>query len=336
MMPDNETTPSLPSPAPAPRKSGRRWPALVLALLALAASGWQWYDNRQHWNDFQQNEARLLEAQRQTGEAQIKAVQDRLATLETRQEEFRSDADAVHDLRQDIARGREEATLLEVEQAVTLAVQQLQIAGNVQVARLALQSADARLARLDRPAYLPLRKALAKDIERLSALPFVDIPGIGVRLEQVVAAADKLPLAAWSRPTPKTSKPLAEATPTAWERVLGNVWQEIKGLVRIQRFEQESVVLLAPGQEFFLRENLKLRLLNARLALQARDQATFRADLRQAQDWLDKYFVADDKAVQTAKLTLSQAAPVNLVFEMPTLNDSQAALRSLQGSKEKP
>jgi uroporphyrin-3 C-methyltransferase len=81
--------------------------------------------------------------------------------------EFQGQSATLQTLYQDIARGREEATLLEVEQAITLAGQQLQLAGNVPIAILALQTADARLARLDRPQYLPLRKALAKDLERL-------------------------------------------------------------------------------------------------------------------------------------------------------------------------
>jgi len=109
----------------------------------------------------------------------------------------------------------------------------------------------------------------------------------------------------------------------------------MKGLVRIQRFDRDDAVLLAPGQGYFLRENLKLRLLNARLALFSRDQSTFRNEVKVAQDLLIRYFEANDKSVQAALATLRQMTATEINVELPTLSDSQAALRSLRQGKEK-
>src|SRR5574343_1312342 len=192
MTTENTTPPQNPAPQAAPRVR-RQGPWLAVALVALALAGWQWLDTRQKLNDLQQEVSRkLIEfdtgnteergVQKQTRE-QIEALQAKLGAVEGRFAEFQAQTEALKALNQDIARGREEATLLEVEQAITLAGQQLQLAGNVPVAVLALQTVDSRLARLDRPAYLPLRKALAKDLERLNALPFVDMPGVSLRLE---------------------------------------------------------------------------------------------------------------------------------------------------------
>ncbi len=337
MMPDNEKTTSLPTPTPSSRRPISPLPALLLACAALGFAGWQAYDNHRQFAELRQDQANAVAEAAESAAASTQRLLARLEAAETKLAAFSSDAQALQDFRQEISQGREAATLLDVEQAVTLAVQQLQIAGNVQVARLALQAADARLARLERPQLLPLRKALAKDIERLNALPFVDVPGISLRLEQVVVAVDKLPLAAYGRPARTQEKKAAPAASTGLQGRIDKLWAELSGLIRIQRFDEEDAALLAPGQDFFLRENLKLRLLNARLALLARDQSVYRAEMRQAQDWLAKYFVDDDKAVQNALATLSQAAPANLNVELPTLNDSQAALRSLRsGGKEKP
>ena len=311
----------------------------------MVLAGWQWLETRQKLADTQQEVTRRLAeteagnqeergAQKQLRE-QIEDLQSRLGAFEGKLNEFQGQSVALQSLYQDIARSREEALLLEVEQAITLAGQQLQLAGNVPVALLALQTADARLARLDRPAYLPLRKALAKDIERLNALPFVDQAGISLRLEQVVLAADQLPLASYGRPSEKGENVPLPAAEAWWQRGARQVWQEIKGLVRIQRFDGEDPALLAPGQAFFLRENLKLRLLNARLALFSRDQATFRNELKQAQGWLGRHFVADDKAVQAAQATLGQMAGVALNSDLPNLSETQGALRGLRGGKEK-
>ena len=347
MMPDKDNPP--PDTVPPMPTTGRRasrfspWPLVAVAALALA--GWQWYDSRQKLTDLQQEVSRKLAdfdtgnkeergAQKQVRE-QLDALQAKLGSVEGRFSEFQAQTEALKALNQDIARGREETTLLEVEQAITLAGQQLQLAGNVPIAVLALQTADARLARLERPAHLALRKAIAKDLERLNALPFVDTPGVSLRLEQIVLGIDKLPLAADGRPE-KTAK--IEKTDPAlpwWQAAGSQVWQELKSLVRIQRMDRDEPALLAPGQGFFLRENLKLRLLNARLALFSRDQWTFRNELKAAQDMLGRHFEASDKGLQTTLATLRQMTATEINVELPTLNDTQAALRALRTSKEK-
>jgi len=137
-------------------------------------------------------------------------------------------------------------------------------------------------------------------------------------------------------------RPGAEAENTAnaaessrWQRLIDGIWHELKGLVRIQRFDRTDVALLAPGQDFFLRENAKLRLLNARLALLSHDQSTLRSELKATQVWVSKYFDGDDKAVQVALASLRQMSAADLNVKLPNLNDSQSALRSLHGAKEK-
>src|SRR5574343_181228 len=345
MTTEKDTPPPMNAAPASARRHGRQGPWLAVALVALALAGWQWFETRQKLNDLQQEVSRKLTefdtgnkeergAQKQTRE-QLEALQAKLGAVEGRFSEFQAQTEALKALNQDIARGREEATLLEVEQSITLAGQQLQLAGNVPVAILALQTADSRLARLDRPAYLPLRKALAKDLERLNALPFVDMPGLSLRLEQLILSVDKLPLTAYGRPVEKAEvEKTADASPW-WRRTGDEIWQELKGLVRIQRFDRDDSALLAPGQGYFLHENLKLRLLNARLALFSRDQWTYRNELKVSQEWLGKHFDANDKAVVAAQATLRQMTVTEINVELPNLNDTQAALRNLRQGKEK-
>ena len=347
MMPDNDNSPvPYVTPTNPPARSVRQNAWLFIALAALALAGWQWLETRYQLSNMQQELARRLAdadagnteergAQKQLL-AQVAALQAKLGAVEGKQAEFEGQSKTLQSFYQEMTRIREEATLLEVEQAITLAGQQLQLAGNVPVAVLALQTADVLLARLDRPQYLPLRKALAKDLAHLTALPIVDVAGISLRLEQVIAGVDKLPLAAYGRPIDQPEKLDAGAALPWWQRSGNEIWRELKGLVRIQRFDREEPVLLAPGQEFFLRENLKLRLLNARLALLSRDQWTFRNELKVAQEWLARHFLVDDKAVQAALTTLRQMPAAEINAEMPRLTDSLAALRKVRTGKEKP
>jgi uroporphyrin-3 C-methyltransferase len=321
---------------------------VIVAVLALGLSAWQWVETRLRLGDTQQEVARRLAdaasagkenqlAQRQTQD-QLMALQSRFGALESRLQESQSQQAALENLYQDLARNRDEWALAEIEQSVTLASQQLQMAGNVQGAVLALQAADARLAGSSRPQFIGVRKALARDLDRLRALPQTDLPGMSARLESVVVAIDTLPLAVDARPRAESEAPPETATvaDSAWRQLAADVWREIRSLVRIQRFDRDEPVLLAPGQAFFLRENLKLRLLNARLALLAREQWTFRNELKHAQAWLDRYFDSREPSLHTVQGALKQLASTDISIEVPTLNESLAAIKTFKLGKEQP
>src|SRR6266581_4753406 len=212
--------------------------ATAFGLVALLFA-WQWYD----------------------GHNRIGALRDELAQ---RVRESESDSrDARLSARQAQETTREVQAKL--AQILTIASQQLQLTGNVQVALSALQTADARLARSGRPQFLPLRRVFSRDIERLKTAPTLDVPGFAAKLDQLIASVDSLPLVQEARPR-ATSAPRREAD-GLWERLAAEVLGELKQLVRIENMEGSDPALLSPPQAFFLRENLKLRLLNARLAL---------------------------------------------------------------------
>ena len=355
-IPSPDAAPASPPPEPpeppvaaAQRVGSWRFVAIVMVIALLALAGWQWLETRRQlyeMRDAMRGEvtSRLAEVDaaskeergaRQQLQEQIESLQAKLGAAESRLAEMENQGAALRGMYEDLTRGREESILLEVEQALTLAGQQLQLAGNVVAATLALQTADARLAHLDKPRYLPLRNALAKDLGRLKALPQVDVAGISLRLEDIIGRVDKLPLRALDRPA-ADAKPAADAEANVawWRLAMADAWRQVRGLIRIQRFDREEPPLLAPEQSFFLRENLKLRLLNARLALLARDHDTYRGELNVAQDWLQRYFAADDAVVKSAGEALRQLLAAAPGGNLPGLDASLAALAKLRGGKD--
>ena len=106
------------------------------------------------------------------------------------------------------------------------------------------------------------------------------------------------------------------------------MWNDVRQLIRVRSVDTPQALLLSPGQSYFLRENLKLRLLNARLALLSRNEAAFRSDLIAAQDALQKYFDTRARATQGLQALLRQVQGSNLAVEMPTLSDSLNAVRN--------
>jgi uroporphyrin-3 C-methyltransferase len=345
MTPDNTPSPLPPVPHKPPPPASRFGPWFFVALAAFALAGWQWFETRQRLAEFElETSRRLAEADAGSKEdrgalkqlrEQVEGLQGKLGAADAKLAEFQAQSDSLQAVYRDLARSRDESGVLEAEQAIALAGQQLQLAGNVPAAILALRSAEARLARVDRQQLLPLRKALAADLERLAALPAVDLAANNGRLEQVLLTIDKLPLAMDVRPQETREKPAEVAQLPWWKRTGNEIWQELKGLVRIQRFDREEAVLLAPGQSFFLRENLKLRLLNARLALLSRDQVTFRGELKAALEMLGRLFDGREKGVQAAQATLRQLLATEIVIALPTLDETQAALRVLRNGKDR-
>jgi uroporphyrin-3 C-methyltransferase len=318
----------------------------LLAIVAIALIGLQWYTSNANVEalrvevakklsegDTVAKESRVVaeQAREASAEAQVK-----LGVLETRLAESQSQQIALESLYQELSRNRDEWAFADIEQSLLIASQQLQLAGNVKAALIALQNADARLQRMERPQFTGLRKAINRDVERLKALPHVDTVGLSVRLDNVIAAVDTLPLAMEVRP-PDSVKTEAPPTPTgAWQRFMSEAWSELKQLVRVQHLDRPEVPLLAPPQAFFLRENLKLRLLGARLALLSRDQASYKSDLKASREWIIRFYDTREKAVGSALGTLRNLHESDISIDMPDVSSTLDALRNLRIARDRP
>jgi uroporphyrin-3 C-methyltransferase len=338
--------PSAGDAMPQPRVSRPRGTGLALwfTLLALALFAWQWHENRGESGALRLDLARkLAEAETQTRAGRLAAEQARdamaaaqakLDALESRMAEAQDQQLALEILYQEFSRNRDEWAYAEIEQALFLASQQLQLAGNVNAALIVLQNVDARLQHMERAQVAALRQAIHRDIERMKASPRVDRVAVSARLDTLAARVDQLPLAMEARPQPAPSRGEArENDGNGWTRFWRDAWAELKQLVRVQQVKQPDAALLAPSQAFFLRENLRLRLVGARLALLSRDAASYRADLKAASDWLSRYFDTRHNAVAQAVAALRTLYEADAGIDAPALDATLEAMRKLQGSR---
>jgi uroporphyrin-3 C-methyltransferase len=330
-----------------------RWrsPLLLVTVVLSALLLWQWFDNRARVDDLRQNIAKRLadnDAMVRESRALAKqnqelavALQARVALLEADFAAAQSQQVALESMYQELSRTKDERLLAEVEQSITIAAQQLQLAGNVEVALIALNGADARLAKVAQPQFLPLRKLIARDITNLTALPVADISGLALKIESIVAQVDSFPMAFEQRPKVENARIRASARkvddkmvkapgPPWWQALLKDLWAEVQQLVRVERVDHADPGLLPPTQAYFLRENIKLRLVNARLALLARDGRSFREDTRQAAEWLDRYFDTQSRPVQAAITTLKGFSTLDVVQRAPSLSETLAAVRNFK------
>jgi uncharacterized protein HemX len=348
----NETPPPpAPLPPPTARPLARRpgdGAARVLAALALLvtlAALWLAVDTRLNLQNIESTAGgRLAElgAQSQGAKATLTQVQSqvrdnaaRVAELEARVADTQEQRVTLEEMYRELSRSADDRVLADVEQALLAASQQLQLAGNVRGALAALQAADARLARAEKLASTPLRRAIAQDMDRLKAVPQADTAGLAVKLDGLMQQVDTLPmLIAETPPAPRASRVRA-TDEQGFSRAARDLWEEMKGLVRIRELDTAEPQLLAPAQAYFLRENLKLRLLAARVSLLARDEATFREDLRTSQAWISRYFDAKSRPASLALASLKQIADAPVAIAASDINASLAAVRTARAAREK-
>lgn len=341
------TTPPEAAPSPEPMTPVRQpsalrlwlplWGVAVVAALAMALSFAM-------WQKLSRIQEQLAKQSAETGQQALEAktwakqsqelVQDsaaRVALLEARLAEVALQRSQLEELMQSLSRSRDENLVVDIEAALRMAQQQAQLTGSMEPMIAALKSAQKRVQRSAQPRLAPVLRALEKDLERLSAAQVFDLPGLLIKLDEGVALADALALSnealAVGRPSRMPAQAVGESQAMPWWMTSLNAFvEQLKGLVRVSRIDSPEAALLSPEQGFFLRENLKLKLLNARMGLLARQKDSARADLSSAAVMVRRY--ADMNSRKTTQLLqlLEQAAVQMRAGDMPGLDSSLTAL----------
>jgi uncharacterized protein HemX len=311
--------------APARRGRFAAGLALILAILATLVSGYVGYlvNSKRGLTDAK---GRLVNVEQETAElatlteqlsADITSLRESQATL----------TGAVKALHDDIGRGRRAWLLAETENLLIIAQHRLAYARDARLALEALRAADQQLAQLGDPDFQPVRKQLANEIAALEAYAKNDIAGLAQRLARLANGVDALALA----PPPR----LAAGEPLAETDFLHEVWRDLKDLVRVRHTGEVRRPLLLPEQKYFLRENLRLMLYGAQVALLHGDIATVELNVNAARRWLRDYYDAGTPAVQAATAELEgilKTRPVNL----PDISASLKSLREVATKQAAP
>ena len=340
--------------------------ALLLALLAVISLAFAWRADqrvrssehelvkRQQESADRVAEVTMLARQAQDG---MRDATAKVALLEARLNEVAMQRGQLEELIQSVARSRDENLVADIESAMRAAVQQAALTGSAEPLVATLKQSDERLARSNQPRLEPVRRAIARDLDRVKAASVADVATLSIKVDEAVRMIDELPLLSAAEPRRElgvNDKRIVAAAPRAapasaasasaasaadgvgdWvSRELGqasrfvadSVWSEVRSLVRITRIDQPEAMLVAPDQAFFLRENLKLRLLNARLALMARQFDAAQGDLKWAQGAIERYFDRSSKRTQIVADLLRQVAQQSRQAGVARPDDTLAAL----------
>ena len=320
--------------------------ALVVAVIGLGLAVWSLLQSRDTEQSLTQNlGVRLAEqstAQKQTATQvevlarDVRDSQNRVAQLEGKLAEFQGQRVAMEEMYRELARAPDEWLLAEIEQTLNIASRELTLAGNVRAALIALQAADQRLGRADKLQVVQLRRAITQDMERLKALPMVDTQGVSVKLDNLMSLAPTLPLAVPDKMVASArDEKSVDANDNIALRFGKDLWHEMKQLIRIRELDSSDPALLSPQQGYFLRENLKLRLLSARTALIARDEVNYKEDIKLAREMLTRYFDPKARVNVNALTMLKQLADNPLSISTPDITSSLNAVRAARAARER-
>lgn len=335
---------------------------LLLAVVVAVSLGLAWSAQQRVRKLEQELVRRQQDSQTQSGEARLlaKRADDtaresaaKVTLLEARLAEVSIQRTQLEDLIQSLSRSRDENVLVDIDAGLRVAQQQATITGSAEPLVSALKQADDRLARYAQPRLEGVRRAIARDIDRVKAVGVPDIAALSIKLDEAIRLVDELPLLAQAehrreaaKPSAIAAKPAASGTSAAaaptgwtaavaerWNGIVHALWGETRTLVRVTRIDHPEAALLAPEQAFFLRENLKLRLLNARLAVLSRQFDTVQTDVQSAQHALDRYFDRSSRRTGVASDLLKQVAAGARQVGLPRPDDTLAALAAANAGR---
>lgn len=316
---------------------------IVLLLVVLALLFWQWSSTRHRFNELQQVLTQRLEqfgeinqqslALARRAESRSAEAAERAEQLEQQLAESRDQQENLETLYKELTNSREERTIAEIEQLLIIANQQLQLAGNIRPALLALQTAYSRLQQIETPQAALLRKTVLDDIQHLQNLPQANVAELNLELDALAQAVDTLPLVSDRHPESQQVESSQYQDP--WRRLVYELWQDFKQLVRLERVDRAEPPLLSPEQTFFLRENVKLRLLMARIALLQHDEQSYRSNMEAAAEWIKSYFDTSAPATFEVLSRIRGYADDKVEAQIPDINDSLGLVSKYKLSLEK-
>ncbi len=224
--------------------------------------------------------------------------------------------------------------LAEADYLVRMAGRKLWLERDANAAVLLLTEADNRLRDLNDASVLPLRQAIAADSAKLKELPLIDREGIVLRLGALIDNVDQLTLvgitpAAKSAHTDDESEGVSEEV-SDWRSNLLKSWHAFaENFITIRRRDGNTEALLSPEQNWYLKENLKTRLLQAQLAVFREQQGVYEDNLHKASSWISEYFDPEDGTTQYMQSELEKLSSQQLVADYPKKFGAQEKLENL-------
>jgi uroporphyrin-3 C-methyltransferase len=344
--------------APSPKRgsSAVAWLALLLVLALAGGAGWYVMTTQQREKALEERLAEVeaqasgrreersfasAEALEQLGERLRQELRAGLSELESAAGRQESEAGRqaasigalgkqLTELRAELARfsaaDRDSWLLAEAEYLLRLANQRLIMAGDTASAQVLLTSADQIMRELDEASLYDARGAVAADLAAVRALPSVDVEGIYLRLSALIEQADRLVIFQMPEPEPRLEQAPAEDWQDRLEQGYQSALTKLSDYVVIRRRETPMATLMDPQWEGLVRQNLRMLLEQAQVALLSGNQVLYRESLERSNYWVAEFFESDAAAARAMAREIDQLADLQIEVEVPDLTRSLTAI----------
>lgn len=264
---------------------------------------------------------------------------ERLTSAEQVQTQLRALVEqSQRELADAVSRNRMQWSVTEIEHLLSLANQKATLEQDVLSALNTLRAADERLRTLDDPGLLAVRSAVQADIAALEGVAVPDIDGTALALARLADQSHTMPFASDRRAetvepnsaADDTNSPAVQAASTAWDIASGfaaAAWDRLRGIAVVRENGEVRAPVLPPEQAYFLQQNLRLQLESARLALLRGDEEAFRSSVKNASEWLNRYYDTQATEVRGAIDELARIEVSNVNVDVPDISSSLRTLR---------
>ncbi|MCG9773391.1 uroporphyrinogen-III C-methyltransferase, partial [Vibrio diabolicus] len=218
--------------------------------------------------------------------------------------------------------------LAEADYLVKLAGRKLFLEHDVESATQLMESADQRIAALNDPSLVKLRKAMANDITKLRTIPLIDRDGLVLRLTALQQQVDKLPLANALLPEAEAveNTEVSEDIANWQDNLMTSLKDFSENFITFRTRDGNVIPLLSPEQHFYLKENIKAKLETAIKAVYQEQGEIYTTSLKTADKWALAFFNQGDNSVKEFNKTVNQLSQQNIQVEYPTKLQSQSQL----------
>lgn len=306
----------------------------ILTLIFLCASAFYFWQQQnlqtikiQHFLNSTQSDSNKLESYQQHLQQQVNSLNELSSKQQTLLNSLAQESYFHTQKLTDLgARSRNDWLLAEAEYLMRLANQRLTLEQDLNSAEAMLTNADKIIAEINDPGLTEIRQALASEILSLQQVNHLDYQGLFLKLDALIASLDKLQQSSFIRKDTPEQPP--ENTEVVTEQqnkfmaIWSNIWKDLKQAVLIRRLDKPIEPLLAPEQDYYLKQNLRLMLEQASLALIDKNTLIYQSSLNKAAAWIDLYFTQDDPQTAVLKRTVTEMSSLKIDQELPDISKS--------------
>lgn len=231
---------------------------------------------------------------------------------------------------------RDQWLIAEVEYLLRLANQRILMSKDAGGALAMLDSADGVLQGIDDVSLHNVRKAIAADMASLRGLATVDVDGAYLQLSAIAEQLGTLPLyeiddfEVDALDTEMESMPEDPDFQQRLQRGLDRIKSALSQAFIVRNDNDSIDAMLPPQDELYLRQNMRLMVEQAQLALLSRKPTVYASSLEKAQRWLAQYYLLENAGTQAVLEGLNELSGLDVDPPLPDISGSFRALKKYQ------